>query len=67
MEVIITIAPQDMPGRPMRRVQCDSCGEHVQDMREVHHDGKVLCRPCAGSGYYELKAHLNGDRYAKKS
>jgi len=67
MEVTITIAPQDMPGRPMRRVQCDSCGEHVQDMREVHHDGRVLCRPCAGNGYYEMKAHLNVDRYAKKS
>jgi formylmethanofuran dehydrogenase subunit E len=52
MEVIIKVAPEDMPGRPMRRVQCDSCGEHVQDMREVYQDGKILCVTCAGGGYY---------------
>lgn len=52
MEVTINVAPQDMPGRPMRRVQCDSCGEHVQDMREVCQDGKVLCVACARGGYY---------------
>ncbi len=45
MEVTINVAPQNMPGKPMRRVQCDSCGEHVQDMREVCQDGKVLCVP----------------------
>jgi formylmethanofuran dehydrogenase subunit E len=52
MEVTIKVAPEDMPGRPMRRVQCDSCGEHIQDMREVYQDGKILCVPCAGGGYY---------------
>lgn len=55
MDVTVKVAPEDMPGRPMRRVQCDSCGEHVQDMREVYRDGKVLCIPCAGNGYYEVK------------
>lgn len=67
MEVAITVSPQDMPGRPMRRVQCDSCGEHVQDMREVYQDGKVLCAPCAQGGYYEVKAPLSEVRYAEKS
>ena len=52
MEVAINVRPEDMPGRPMRRVQCDSCGEHVQDRREIYRDGKVLCVPCAGGGYY---------------
>lgn len=52
MEVSVTIKPEDMPGRPMGRVPCDSCGEHVQDKREVTRDGKVLCVPCAGGGYY---------------
>jgi formylmethanofuran dehydrogenase subunit E len=56
MEVTVKIRPEDMPGRPMRRVQCDSCGEHVQDMREVDRDGQVLCRPCAQGGYYEKKS-----------
>src|SRR5208283_95906 len=53
MEVNVKINPEDMPGRPLRRVKCDSCGEYVQDLREVYKDGKVLCRPCADSGYYE--------------
>ena len=65
-EVIVNVAPEDMPGRPMRRVQCDSCGEHVQDMREVCQDGKVLCVPCASSGYYEVKASYVEVRYAEK-
>jgi len=55
MEVAVNVAPEDMPGRPMSRVACDLCGEHVQDMREVHQDGKVLCIPCAGGGYYKIK------------
>ncbi len=74
MEVVVKLRPEDMPGRPMRRVRCDSCGEHVQDMREVYQDGKVLCVPCARGGYYTRGAskfniqNLNGTvRYAEKS
>jgi formylmethanofuran dehydrogenase subunit E len=67
IEVIVKVAPEDMPGRPMRRVQCDSCGEHVQDMREIYQDGKVLCVPCAGGGYYSaVQDHLLAARYAEK-
>jgi len=65
-EVVVKVRPEDMPGRPMRRVQCDSCGEHVQDMREVYRDGKALCTPCASGGYYEVKASLFDVRYAEK-
>ncbi|MEA2114928.1 MAG: FmdE family protein [Thermodesulfobacteriota bacterium] len=43
----------DMPGRPMRRVQCDDCADYVQDCREVERDGKILCRACAGQRYYK--------------
>ncbi len=67
MEVAVNVPPQDMPGRPMRRVQCDSCGEHVQDMREVYQDGKVLCVPCAKGGYYEVNESFSAVRYAEKS
>ncbi len=52
MDVDVKINPEDMPGRPLRRVKCNTCGEYVQDLREVYKDGKVLCRACAGSGYY---------------
>lgn len=54
MEVSVKIKPEDMPGRPLRRVQCFSCGEYVQDMREVCREGKILCRPCAGGTYYTI-------------
>ena len=33
--VTVHIEPQDMPGRPLSRVQCALCGESVQDMREI--------------------------------
>jgi formylmethanofuran dehydrogenase subunit E len=52
MEVRVEIRPEDMPGRPMRRVRCERCGEYVQDLREVKDKGQILCRPCAGGGYY---------------
>lgn len=63
-EVRVVIKPQDMPGRPLSRVRCEACGEQVQDMREVHLDGKMLCRPCASDGYYRI---IHGDRYAEKA
>ncbi|MEW6118228.1 MAG: FmdE family protein [Nitrospirota bacterium] len=51
MNVKVKINPEDMPGRPLRRVKCEACGEYVQDMRKVEIKGKVLCRPCADAGY----------------
>ena len=53
MEVHVKVKPEDMPGNPLRRVKCDACGEHVQDVREIYRNGKVLCKPCADVGYYE--------------
>lgn len=67
MEVRVKVRPQDMPGRPVQRVPCDSCGEYVQDMREVYQDGKVLCAPCAQGGYYALKVSFSEVRYAERS
>jgi formylmethanofuran dehydrogenase subunit E len=51
-DVIVNLNPEDMPGRPIARVECDKCGEYVQDMREVRVNGSVLCRCCAEGGYY---------------
>jgi formylmethanofuran dehydrogenase subunit E len=55
MEVEANLMPQDMPGKPIGRVRCCSCGEYVQDMREVYRDGRPLCRPCSAGGYYSVK------------
>jgi formylmethanofuran dehydrogenase subunit E len=68
MPVQVQIRPEDMPGRPLSRVECRECGEHVQDGREVRRDGEVLCKACAGGGYYtQVKPSYCEERYAKKS
>jgi len=58
-QVKVNIPAQDMPGRPMQRVRCETCGDWVQDCREVTQDGKTLCRPCAHGRYYQV---LQGER-----
>lgn len=55
MDVRVELRPEDMPGRPIKRVMCDSCGEYVQDMRDRLIDGRVLCRYCAEGGYYTIE------------
>ena len=52
--VQVDLAPEDMPGRPLRRVQCEECSDWVQDCREVRTEGKVLCRSCANGKYYKV-------------
>lgn len=54
MDVNVSIRPEDMPGRPLRRILCDMCGEYVQDMREICRDERVLCKPCAEGGYCKV-------------
>jgi formylmethanofuran dehydrogenase subunit E len=50
--VRVNVPPQDQPGRPVSRVQCDECGEGINDHREVLRDDRTLCRACAGEAYY---------------
>lgn len=52
-EVTVNIPECDMPGRPRRRVQCEQCGDYVQDCRDVEQDGRSICRACAGQRYYQ--------------
>ncbi len=53
-DVEVDIPPEDMPGRPLKRVRCESCGDWVQDCREVVRDGKTLCRGCDQGKYYRV-------------
>ena len=55
--VTVKVPLQDMPGRPLKRVRCEVCGDWVQDCRDVEQAGRILCRPCAFGRYYEP---LNG-------
>jgi len=52
--VKVEIPPQDLPGRPIRRVRCEQCGDWVQDCREVEENGRTLCRSCAYGPYYTI-------------
>ena len=55
MDVRVELKPEDLPGKPLRTVTCEKCGERVMDMREEQKDGKILCRPCAsGRTYYDV-------------
>ncbi len=53
-DVKLTVPECDMPGRPLRRVQCEQCGDWVQDCREVQKEQKTICRACAGQRYYTV-------------
>ena len=50
--VKVDIPPEDLPGRPLRRVTCQQCGESVSDGREVVVNGRTVCRACAQASYY---------------
>ncbi len=51
-QVTVDIPPEDLPGFKAPRVVCAACGEGVNFRREIERDGKLLCRGCAGEGYY---------------
>jgi formylmethanofuran dehydrogenase subunit E len=59
-EVTVEIPPEDMPGKTLRRVRCERCGDYVQDCKEVKIDGQILCKPCALGGYFK-RLHKLGD------
>lgn len=55
--VEVPLRPEDLPGRPVRSVTCDRCGESIMDGREIQHQGENICRPCSEkSDYYKVSA-----------
>lgn len=52
-EVILNVPIEQILSHQGIRVNCDVCGEEVMNEREVSHKGLVLCRACAGEGYYQ--------------
>ena len=51
--VRVKLDPMELPGASRSRVDCEECGEGINQGRERRIEGRVLCRPCAGEGYYE--------------
>lgn len=41
--------------RRRARVFCARCGEGIGYQREVIAEGRIVCRPCAGDGYYSRR------------
>jgi len=51
--VRVSLLPEDLPGYRIPRVICEACGEGIGFHREMRAGGRILCRSCAGEGYYE--------------
>lgn len=50
----VRLGELDLPGRPKKRLDCEECGEGINDGREVSDAlGRRICRACAFGGYYE--------------
>ena len=52
--VNVMLEPWEMPGPPQRHAACVRCGQVVRDGREVQTGEGVLCKPCAGQGYFQI-------------
>ena len=50
--VRVKIPEENMPGRPLKRVQCAHCQDWVQDKRDLLVNGEILCKQCAEGRYY---------------
>jgi formylmethanofuran dehydrogenase subunit E len=51
--VRLTISLSALVSRPGVRVTCHLCQEEIINEREIIFENKVLCRACAGTGYYQ--------------
>ena len=54
-EVELDPALATIISRPGVRAKCANCGEEIINERQRYVGGKVLCRTCAGDGYYRVK------------
>lgn len=50
--VSVAVPRDDLPGGTHHRVSCEGCGEGINSGREIHQNGRVLCRACASGSYY---------------
>ncbi len=56
-EVNLTQPVSQIVSRPGVRTNCALCGEEIINEREIRRDGMILCRACAGYGYYQIPAY----------
>lgn len=66
--VVLATPIEVIVSRPGIRVNCEACGEEVINAREVQIGERILCRACAGDGYYRPVAQrLPSAEVAKES
>lgn len=51
-EVELTVSLEAVLSRPGERAVCAECAEEIMNGRQVVRGGAVLCRGCAGEGYF---------------
>ncbi len=53
--VRVSLKDYEMPGKPLRRIQCRMCGEGINDGRELMDAlNREVCRSCAFGAYYQI-------------
>ena len=52
--VILQPSLEALISNQLARVRCARCGEEIINERQVRLEGAVLCRACAGQGYYRV-------------
>lgn len=50
--VRLTLPLSEIISRPGKKTVCEACGEEIINGREVLRGNSVICRTCAGDGYY---------------
>lgn len=51
--VQLNVPVNDLVSRPGIRANCEVCGEEIINQREIEIGNQILCRMCAGLGYYQ--------------
>jgi formylmethanofuran dehydrogenase subunit E len=57
--VTLTTPIKQIVSRPGVRVNCDTCGEEIINEREIRIGEQILCRSCAGGGYYYVTPQIH--------
>jgi formylmethanofuran dehydrogenase subunit E len=61
----LRVPAEEMPGYRGERIQCAECGEGINYHREVQHNGRTLCIPCAEGGLLPIGNDTKTERSPK--
>jgi formylmethanofuran dehydrogenase subunit E len=65
--VTVTVPVKQIVSRPGSRVSCEICGDEIINQREVIREGTIMCKSCAGEGYFRFGEHPAALQSAKGS